>query len=121
MNRRLLLSVQVILLVLAGTAAGAVAGRIVPLQRAPGLAVGPLTALGSGFAYQALLTDGGNLANGQYDFTFALFDATSGGNQIGTTRTLTNQTVSNGLFVVTLDFGNNAFLGDARYLEIAAQ
>src|SRR5436305_6809448 len=43
----------------------------------------PLTATGSGFTYQGRLTSGGSPANGQYDVVFSLYDATSGGSQVG--------------------------------------
>ena len=37
------------------------------------------------FTYQGSLKDGAAPANANYDFEFALFDAVSGGNQIGAT------------------------------------
>jgi hypothetical protein len=81
----------------------------------------PLAPVGSAFTYQGSLKNGGNPANGQYDFTFKLFDAASAGNQVGSTFTATNQTVSQGLFTVQLDFGATALQGDARWLEIAVR
>jgi hypothetical protein len=62
-----------------------------------------------------------NPANGAYDFVFKLFDAEASGNQIGSPITLTNVTVSEGLFNADLDFGANVFTGEARYLEIAVR
>src|SRR6476646_5631716 len=81
----------------------------------------PLAAVGSGIMYQGLLVNTGNSnpATGRYDFAFTLFDAAVGGNQVGPTNNRTNQNVTGGIFLVNLDFGNTAFLGDARYLEIA--
>src|SRR5262249_48486853 len=75
------------------------------------------------FIYQGKLFDSGNLANGQFDFQFQLFDAFTNGNQIGTTQTATNITVSNGSFAVTLDFGAcpTCFNGAPRFLEIAVK
>ncbi len=35
------------------------------------------------FTYQGRLADGGQGATGTYQFTFKLFDAATGGNQIG--------------------------------------
>src|SRR5215813_1319426 len=55
------------------------------------------------FTYQGKLTDSGNLATGNYDFQFTLFDALSGGAQQGTTQTVSNVTVTNGIFTVNLD------------------
>src|SRR5215813_5518921 len=73
------------------------------------------------FTYQGKLTDMGNLANGQYDLQFKLFDALAAGTQQGTAQTLSNVTVTNGIFSVTLDFGvcASCFNGAARFLEIA--
>jgi hypothetical protein len=76
-------------------------------------------AQGTVFTYQGRLNDGINPANGNYDLRFVLFDSGGGGSQQG--PILTNSaTVSNGLFTVTLDFGNQ-FPGAARWLEIAVR
>jgi hypothetical protein len=72
------------------------------------------------FTYQGQLRDGGTNANGTYGMTFKLFDAVSGGTQIGGTLA-GNPTVANGLFSVELDFGANAFNGSARWLDITIQ
>ncbi|MCL6649704.1 MAG: hypothetical protein K6U89_15390, partial [Chloroflexi bacterium] len=42
--------------------------------------------LGTAFTYQGQLTRGGSPVTGQCDFTFQLFDAASGGSQVGNTR-----------------------------------
>ena len=75
-------------------------------------------AIGTGFTYQGRLMDGGSPANGSYDFQFNLFNALSGGAQVGPTLTQTGVTVSNGLFTVQLDFGN-VYDGTALYLQVA--
>src|SRR5262245_28594602 len=82
-----------------------------------------ILAQGTAFTYQGKLTDSGNLANGQYDFQFKLFDALAAGTQLGTTQTVSTVTVSNGIFTVTLDFGvcASCFNGAARFLEIAVR
>ncbi len=77
--------------------------------------------VGTAFTYQGRLLDGGKPANGPFDFRFRLFDAASGGSQVGTTVTLNDVQVTNGLFTVALDFGAGAFKGDARWLEIAVR
>ncbi len=59
--------------------------------------------------------------NGTCDFQFSLYDAASGGSQVGSTQTAGNVTVSNGYFSVDLDLGSSAFQGDARYLQIAVR
>src|SRR6266568_2629224 len=75
----------------------------------------------SAFTYQGRLTDGGTLANGNYDLQFALWDSLGGGSQIGATQALPAVQVSDGVFNVTLDFGANAFPGANRFLEISAR
>ncbi len=77
--------------------------------------------VGTGFTYQGHLKDNGNPANGAYDFQFKLFDAVSGGAQVGSTVTLDDVPVSHGLFTVKLDFGVGAFGGGARWLDIAVR
>ncbi len=72
------------------------------------------------FTYQGRLNDGANPANGSYDLTFALFDAGSTGAQLAGTVTNQATAVSNGLFTVTLDFGNQ-FPGANRWVEIAVR
>jgi len=72
------------------------------------------------FTYQGRLNDGAAPANGGYDLRFALFDLASGGAQQGNTLTNSATAVSNGLFTVTLDFGNQ-FLGADRWLELAVR
>jgi hypothetical protein len=73
---------------------------------------------GTGFTYQGYLDNGGSAANGFYDFEFKLFDAAAAGNQIGSTVNVNNVNVVVGLFNVKLDFGQSAFGGGARWLEI---
>ena len=73
---------------------------------------------GSAFTYQGRLNVGGNPANGSYDLQFAVFDAPSGGNQVGLILTNAATAVSNGLFTVTLDFGAAVFTGANRWLAI---
>src|SRR5689334_4699050 len=70
------------------------------------------------FTYQGFLKAGGTNASGSYSANFKLYDAASGGSQIGPTVS-TVISVTNGLFNASLDFGPNAFNSAARYLEIA--
>jgi len=77
--------------------------------------------LGTAIPYQGQLSDGGNPATGQYDFEFKLFDAASGGAQIGSTNNKENVQVSSGNFAVELDFGGSAFTGAGRFLEIGVR
>src|SRR5437667_96054 len=81
-----------------------------------------LHAQGSAFTYHGRLNDGGAPANGVYDLEFRLFDALSGGSQQGGTVTVDDLGVTNGLFTVTLDFGNAPFSGGAnRWLNVAVR
>jgi len=77
-----------------------------------------LEPVSTGFTYQGYLDDGGSAADGLYDFQFSLFDAANAGNQIGSTVILSSVTIVEGLFTVELDFGQSAFGGGARWLEI---
>lgn len=72
------------------------------------------------FTYQGRLNDGSNPANGSYDLRFAVFDKSTNGNQQGPILTNGATSVSNGLFNVVLDFGNQ-FSGPDRWLEIAVR
>ncbi|MFC5488433.1 hypothetical protein [Dokdonella soli] len=56
------------------------------------------------FTYQGQLTNASALANGTYNITFTLFDAASGGTQIGQVPSQPILVV-NGLFTADLDFG----------------
>jgi hypothetical protein len=75
-------------------------------------------AVGSAFAYQGLLKNGGSLAQGSYDFTFKLYSDSTAGTQIGTNQVVLGIQVDNGFFSVPLDFGATAFDGNARWLDI---
>ena len=88
-----------------------------------GLCAVPIAAQTTAFTYQGTLTDSGNPANGTYEMEFKLFDtATVGtGTQQGSTVTVSNVTVTNGIFTVTLDFGANVFDGTASFLEIGVR
>jgi hypothetical protein len=77
--------------------------------------------LGNAITYQGRLDKNGVPLNGTCDFTFTLFNDPTAGTQIGSTVTLTNQTVSGGFFTATLDFGANVFDGQARWLLIQVQ
>ena len=78
---------------------------------------GTVSAQTTAFSYQGSLKDGATGANGNYDFQFALFDAVSGGNQLGSTLSRNTVAVANGIFSVSLDFGSQ-FPGANRFLEI---
>jgi hypothetical protein len=81
------------------------------------LFVTPTSAQTTAFTYQGSLTNAANPATGNYDFEFALFDALAGGVQQGSILAKSTVAVANGVFTVSLDFGNQ-FPGADRFLEI---
>src|SRR5262245_40915022 len=106
-------------------AVGAFAGSAAaPMMQQLAGRTAPQAALGSSFTYQGYLTHDGAPINGQdqCDGQFGLWDAASGGTQLGSTQTVANLDVANGYFTVELnsagEFGSTAFAGQARYLEI---
>jgi hypothetical protein len=78
-------------------------------------------AQGTAFTYQGRLTIGTNLANGNYDLKFSLYDVAASGNEVAGPVTNAAVAVSNGLFTAALDFGAGAFTGADRWLEISAR
>jgi len=77
-------------------------------------------AQGTAFTYQGRLNDTGGPANGRYDLQFNLFGVANGGVALGSAPTHAAVPVTNGLFTVTLDFGNQ-FTGEDRWLEIGVR
>ena len=66
---------------------------------------GNFTPQTTAFTYQGQLNAGGNsMTTGQYQFTFTLYDAVTGGNQVGSPIQMQVQVI-NGLFTADLDFG----------------
>lgn len=75
----------------------------------------------SAFNFQGRLNDGANPANGNYDLRFKLFDAITGGAELGSIDRPNLQLI-NGVFSTALDFGPLAFQnGGDRFLEIAVR
>lgn len=89
----------------------------------------PASAQTTTFTYQGKLANNGAPVTGNYDFEFRLFDLQSGGTQQGSTLTLTNVSVANGIFAVQLDFVACAtcvpcpscFNGSNRFLDITVR
>lgn len=139
MNRKLFITMQVILLTLVGSvlvvsansastdkeAQNATANAPVVIQGEGGriTTTNPLVPVDSGFTYQGRLIDGGVPANGTYSIAFTLYDAATGGNAVAGPITLGSVTVTDGLFTVVLDFDPggydaNSFRGSARWLQL---
>ncbi|XVJ59211.1 MAG: hypothetical protein HEQ23_07340 [Tepidisphaera sp.] len=76
----------------------------------------PAASAQTAFTYQGELRSGGSPAAGLYDLRFRLYDAASGGLQVGTTLCADNVTVVGGRFTVALDFGPS--FTAARFLEV---
>jgi hypothetical protein len=79
------------------------------------------TLLGTEFTYQGYLKSGGLPVDDPCDLHFTLWDAETGGAQVGPAEDKADVDIRNGLFTVGLDFGQGAFQGMARWLEIAVQ
>lgn len=73
------------------------------------------------FTYQGELKDGSTAASGVYDLRFRLFDAASGGSQVGATVCVDNVQVTNGLFTASVDFGQQFATITSRHLETAVR
>lgn len=73
------------------------------------------------FTYQGRLTNsaGGSPVAGPCDMEFSLWTDLVAGSQVGATFYAPNQALSDGYFSVEMTFGDAAFQGDARYLQIA--
>ena len=72
----------------------------------------------SEFSYQGFITDNNAPAHGAYDIEFRLFGDPTGGAPLAT-LSRPNVTVTNGVFVVVLDFGD--FPPANRYLELGVR
>ncbi len=82
---------------------------------------GVLELMGTAFTYQGQLKQDGNPVNGTCDLQFSLWNAASGGGQLGPTL-IRSVVVTNGLFTISdLSFGPDRFDGDARWLQIAVR
>ncbi len=75
------------------------------------------------FTYQGQIKNGGVPMTGTADLIFRLYDAASGGSQVGVTLTQNGVAVNDGVFTTRLDFTNGGavsgvFTGCARFLDI---
>ncbi len=79
------------------------------------------TAQGTAFTYQGRLNASGQTASGLYDFRCQIYDAPEFGALVSTTITNSAMPVTNGLFVLNLDFGAAPFNGEARWLAVGVR
>lgn len=70
------------------------------------------------FTYQGQLRSGSALVEGTRNMKFRLYDAATGGVQVGPELIATNVAVTGGRFTVLLNFGASPFAGQARWIEI---
>ncbi|MHC4638777.1 MAG: hypothetical protein ACYTBV_14950 [Planctomycetota bacterium] len=73
--------------------------------------------MGTAFTYQGRLIDANSAADGEYDFTFRLYDANVGGARAANDVNIANLDVIDGYFTVLLDFGISVLDGNAVWLE----
>lgn len=74
---------------------------------------------GTAFTYQGHLKQNGEPANGPVNLDFDLYAAETGGKMIAAGTVVPDPVdVTDGLFTVTIDFGDDAFNGQARWVEI---
>ena len=78
-------------------------------------------AQGTAFTYQGRLNSGANAANGTYDLTFTLYNASSGGTTLAGPVTNSAVSVTNGLFTTLVDFGAGVFTGSSNWLSIGVR
>lgn len=79
---------------------------------------GAVTPQFTAFTYQGNLSANGHPASGNFDLTFKLFDAVTGGTQVGSTITMSQFPVVNGAFTTDLDFPGQ-FIGNQLWIEVA--
>ncbi len=79
--------------------------------------------MGTAFTYQGRLLNDNEPADGLYDIQFTLYDDPNGlpENQIGSTQLTDDIDVADGYFIAHLDFGDDIFDGNARWLQIAVR
>lgn len=85
------------------------------------LATGTSLAQGTAFVYQGRLADRGRSVNGTFDVAFSLFPTTTGGTRIGPILSFPATSITNGLFTLSIDFGQGAFNGQDRWIELSAR
>jgi hypothetical protein len=82
------------------------------------MAIASALAQPTAFTYQGDLKQAGQPANGLHDMHFKLFDAASGGTQIGPTQCANNVSVNAGRFTTPIDFGQQFASAAPRFLQI---
>jgi hypothetical protein len=78
-------------------------------------------AQGTAFTYQGRLNNSNGPASGAYNFAFSLFSVPAGGSPVGSQVIANGVAVTNGLFMVTLDFGASPWNGETNWLLIEVE
>jgi hypothetical protein len=81
----------------------------------------PVVGQGTAFTYQGQLQEGGAAANGLYDFTFWLYNVSSGGTAVAGPVTNAATSVNDGFFAAIVDFGAGVFDGTSYWLQIGVR
>ena len=81
----------------------------------------PAQSVTTAFSYNGMLRSGGSPANGSFDIEFRLYNAASGGSQIGAPVTLLGQDVEDGLIAAELSFGAAFSDGGQRWLQVGVR
>jgi hypothetical protein len=76
------------------------------------------TPLDQTFTYQGQLRNAGQLVSGPVDLKVSMWDADTGGSQVGSTNTFNAMQLNDGRFACGLNFGNAAFDGSNRWIQV---
>jgi hypothetical protein len=76
------------------------------------------TPLEQTFTYQGQLRNAGQLVSGPVDLKISMWDADTGGSQVGSTNTFNAMQLNDGRFACGLNFGNAAFDGSNRWIQV---
>jgi hypothetical protein len=76
------------------------------------------TPMGTSFTFQGKIR---STYTGNCDMIFSLWDASSGGSQIGGTIARNRLTLTSGAFTTVLDFGSGAIIREQRWVEVRAR
>lgn len=76
------------------------------------------TPLDQTFTYQGQLRNAGQLVSGPVDLRITLWDSDTAGSQIGTANSFNAMQLTDGRFACGLNFGNAAFDGTNRWIQV---
>jgi hypothetical protein len=76
------------------------------------------TPLDQTFTYQGQLRNAGQLVTGPVDLKITMWDADTGGSQVGSTNTFNAMQLNDGRLACGLNFGNAAFDGSNRWIQV---